>query len=89
MKHIQGSIGRAADTLSPYDVEQYFRRLKADGLAKASVRQIRAIMHRACRLARKWSGNVLPNPIADTELPAWAMDERTRSGPRPSRRCAR
>ena len=66
----------AADTLSPYDVEKYFRRLKADGLAEASVRQIRALMHRACRLARKWSGGVLPNPIADTELPTWALDER-------------
>jgi integrase len=32
-------------------------------------------MHRACRLARKWSGGVLPNPIADTELPTWALDE--------------
>ena len=73
MKHIHSSIGRQRlATLSPYDVEKYFRRLKADGLAEASVRQIRALMHRACRLARKWSGGVLPNPIADTELPTWA-----------------
>ena len=77
MKHIHGSIGKQRlTTLSPYDVEKYFRRLKADGLAEASVRQIRALMHRACRLARKWSGGVLPNPIADTELPTWALDER-------------
>jgi integrase len=77
MKHVHGSIGNERlTTLSPYDVEKYFRRLKADGLAEASVRQIRALMHRACRLARKWSGGVLPNPIADTELPTWALDER-------------
>jgi len=77
MKHVHGSIGnKRLTTLSPYDVEKYFRRLKADGLAEASVRQIRALMHRACRLARKWSGGVLPNPIADTELPTWALDDR-------------
>ena len=74
MKHVHGSIGNERlATLSPYDVEKYFRRLKADGLAEASVRQIRALMHRACRLARKWSGGALPNPIADTELPTWAL----------------
>jgi integrase len=76
-KHVHGSIGKQRlVTLSPYDVEKYFRRLKADGLAEASVRQTRALLHRACRLARKWSGGVLPNPIADTELPTWALDER-------------
>ena len=77
MKHVHGSIGNERlATLSPYDVEKYFRRQKADGLAEASVRQIRALMHRACRLARKWSGGALPDPIADTELPTWALDER-------------
>jgi integrase len=77
MKHVHGSIGNERlATLSPYDVEKYFRRLKADGLAEASVRQIWALVHRACRLARKWSGGALPNPIADTELPTWALDER-------------
>ncbi len=76
MKHVHGSIGKQRlATLSPYDVEKYFRRLKADGLAEATVRQIRALMHRACRLARKWSRGALPNPIADTELPTWALDE--------------
>jgi integrase len=78
MKHVHNSIGRQRlATLSPYDVEKYFRRLKADGMAEASVRQIRAVMHRACRLARKWSRGTLPNPIADTELPTWALDEHT------------
>jgi integrase len=77
MKHVHGSIGKQRlATLSPYDVEKYFRRLKADGLAEATVRQTRALMHRACRLARKWSSGVLPNPVADTELPTWSLDER-------------
>jgi integrase len=39
------------------------------------VRQLRAMLHRACRLARKWSNNRLPNPVADTELPDWKLDE--------------
>ncbi|MDA8062071.1 MAG: site-specific integrase, partial [Actinomycetota bacterium] len=75
--HIKGSIGRRRiATLSPYDVEQYFRELKTKGLSEASVRQARAMLHRACRLAKKWSGGVLPNPVADTELPAWRLDEK-------------
>jgi integrase len=32
------------------------------------------VLNRACRLARKWSGNLLPNPIADTELPTWGLE---------------
>jgi hypothetical protein len=65
--HIKDSIGlRRIDSLSPYDVEIYLRRLKASGLSEASIKQTRAILHRACRLARKWSGNVLPNPVTDT-----------------------
>ncbi|MGO9456159.1 MAG: tyrosine-type recombinase/integrase [Acidimicrobiales bacterium] len=76
--HIEHSIGkRAIASLSPYDVEMYLRELKAKGLSEASVRQTRAVLHRACRLARKWSGNVLPNPVADTELPDWALHEQT------------
>jgi integrase len=46
-------------------------------MAKGSVRQVRAVLHRACRLAKKWSGGALPNPIADTELPSWSLDDRT------------
>lgn len=76
--HIRSSIGtRTLATLSPYDVERYFRELKAQGLAESSVRQVRAMLHRACRLARKWSGGSLPNPIADTELPVWTLADRT------------
>ena len=74
--HIRHSIGdRKISQLGPYDVERYFRDLKDAGLAEASVRQIRAMLHRACRLARKWSSGTLPNPIAETELPEWALHE--------------
>jgi integrase len=75
--HIKDSIGkRQIATLGAYEVERYYRGLKAEGLAEASVRQIRAILHRSCRLARKWSGGTLPNPIAGTELPDWTLAER-------------
>ena len=74
--HVKDSIGRRTiASLSPYDVEVYLRQLKARGLSEASVRQTRALLHRACRLARKWSGNVLPNPINGTELPDWKLNE--------------
>ncbi len=74
--HIKQSIGRRAiSSLGPYDVELYFRSLKEKGLSEASVRQTRAMLHRACRLSRKWSGNTLPNPIADTEVPEWTLHE--------------
>jgi integrase len=70
--HIRDGIGkrRIAET-GPYDVERYFRQLKAAGTGRETVRYVRATLHRACRLARKWSGNTLPNPITDTELPSW------------------
>jgi len=29
---------------------------------RETVRYVRSVLHRACRLARKWSGNTLPNP---------------------------
>ena len=76
--HIQKSIGRRRiASLTPFDVEQYLRKLKDSGLSQERVRRIRAILHRACRLARKWSGNTLSNPITDTELPAWSLTEGT------------
>jgi hypothetical protein len=34
---------------------------------------------RSFRLARKWSSNVLPNPVADTELPSWGPSERPKA----------
>ena len=74
--NIRDSIGRRRiASLGPYDVERYFRDLKTAGLSQASVRYVRAVLHRACRLARKWSNNTLPNPITDTELPEWSLAE--------------
>jgi len=74
--HVAGTLGpkRIAD-VGPYELERYFRQLKASGLAEASVRQIRAVLNRTCRLARRWSGGVLSNPVAETELPSWSMEE--------------
>lgn len=75
--HIRKSIGRQRiASLGPYEVERYFRQLKAKGLSEGSVRMVRAVLHRSCRLARRWSGNTLPNPLADTELPTWRLDEK-------------
>lgn len=81
-RHVRSSIGtcRIAE-ITPYEVEQYFRALKEAGAGQTTVRLVRALLHRSCRLARKWSGNTLPNPITDTELPTWSAAE----GPRPVR----
>jgi integrase len=76
--HVRRAIGRRQIVdLNPYEVERYFRSLKSRGMAEGSVRQVRALLHRACRLAKKWSGGALPNPIADTELPSWSLDDKT------------
>jgi integrase len=75
-KHVKDSIGRRRiASLGPYDVEMYLRKLKSAGLSEASVRQTRAMLHRACRLTRKWSGNTLPNPVSGTEMPDWLLHE--------------
>ena len=72
--HIRDSIGRKRiKALGPYEIERYLRDLKAQGLSRSSVHQTRAVLHRSCRLARKWSGNRLPNPVSDTEMPDWAL----------------
>lgn len=75
---VRNGIGRRrlAD-LTPWDLERFFRELKSQGLSKDSVRQVRAMLHRACRLARKWSNGALPNPVADTELPEWSYAEQS------------
>ncbi len=75
--HIRKGIGRRAiASLNPYEIERYFRRLKDAGVGLTTVRHIRALLNRACRLARKWSANTLPNPVVDTELPVWPLAER-------------
>ena len=61
--------------LTAYEVERFFRKLKSDGGGRETVRYVRSVLNRACRLARKWSGNELPNPIQDTELPTWPLSE--------------
>jgi integrase len=75
--HVADTIGsRPIAKLGSYELETYFRRLKAAGLAEATVRQTRAVLNRTCKLARRWSGGVLPNPVADTELPSWGLEDR-------------
>ena len=75
--HIEKTIGkRRIAALTSYEVEQYFRKLKSDGAGRETVRYVRSVLNRACRLARKWSNSTLPNPIADSELPSWAIGER-------------
>jgi len=74
--HVRESIGRRRLVdLTAWDFECYFRELKAAGQSQSSVRYARAMLHRACRLARKWSNGALPNPVADTEMPEWRYGE--------------
>ncbi|MGC9963436.1 MAG: tyrosine-type recombinase/integrase, partial [Acidimicrobiales bacterium] len=76
--HIRDDIGRRRiASLSSYDLERWYRDMKRRGLGESSVRQARAMLNRACRLARKWSGGVLPNPVAESELPTWSLLERS------------
>jgi len=75
--HVKNTIGsRRIASLNSYDVERYFRQLRSAGAGKSTVRQVRALLNRACKLARKWSGGTLPNPVAEAELPSWTMNER-------------
>ena len=75
--HIASTIGRRRiASLGTYDVERFYRGLKAEGNSMATVRQVKAVLHRSCRLAHKWSGGVLPNPAADADLPTWRLEER-------------
>lgn len=74
--HIHDTIGKKRiASLSPYDVEKYLRQLKANGAGRETVRYVRSVLHRACRLARKWSGNQLHNPVTDTEIPSWGLED--------------
>jgi integrase len=75
--HIRNGIGpRRIAATGPYEVERFFRQLKAEGQSQSSVHQARAMLHRACRLVRRWSNNTVPNPVSETELPEWKYDER-------------
>ena len=51
--HIEKTIGkRRIASLTPYEVERYFRKLKAEGAGRETVRYVRSTLNRACRLAR-------------------------------------
>ena len=76
-RYIKLSIGNTRiASLSTYEVERYLRALKNKGLGYDTVRHVRNMLNRACRLARKWSGGVLPNAVAESELPSWSIYER-------------
>jgi len=75
-RYVVDSIGqRRIASLNAYDVERFFRQLKTAGARKDTVRRVKSLLHRACRLASRWSGGVLPNPAANTELPSWSLGE--------------
>jgi integrase len=75
--HVKDTIGKdRVSELTPYKVETYFRGLKDKGLSRSSVRQTRALLHRACSLASKWSERKLQNPIHDAGLPVWTLAEK-------------
>jgi integrase len=75
--HIEPTIGRRQiASLGTYDVERFYRSLKSSGLSAATLHQVKAVLHRSCRLAHKWSGGTLPNPAADADLPVWRLEER-------------
>jgi hypothetical protein len=74
--HIEKSIGKEhIASLGTYEVERYYRSLKAKGAKRPTIVQVRAVLHRSCRLARKWSGGLLPDPITDAELPVYTLTE--------------
>jgi integrase len=75
-RYVRDTIGpKRIAMLNAFEVEQYFRRLKDQGAGRDTVRRVRVVIGRACRLAAKWSGGTLTNPVADTELPSWPMSE--------------
>lgn len=75
-RYIRPTIGpkRIVD-LNAYELERFFRRLADQGTGSTTIRHVRGVLHRACRLARKWSGNSIPNPVTDTELPAARLEQ--------------
>ena len=75
--HIRKSIGKERiATLTPYDIKRGLSGASSRGAPGVkTVRFVRSMLNRACRLARKWSANKLPNPVADTELPKWKLTQ--------------
>jgi integrase len=67
--HIVPAIGnRRLDTLTPGDLDQLYGRLRSQGLAPATVRQVHAIIRRALAVAVRWRW-VSTNVAADAQAP--------------------
>ena len=47
----------------------FLRSLSEKGPGASDVRQVRAILSRACRLTSQWSGGEGPNAVATAEIP--------------------
>jgi len=76
-RYVANSIGRQRiSSLNPYEIERFFRKLKQDGCGPDTVRRVKSLLHRSCRLAARWSGGTLSNPVANTELPSWSLSEK-------------
>ena len=68
--HIKDRIGsKRISATGVFELEAYFRTLSQNGLGTSGIRQVRAILHKAARLAGKWSGGVTPNPVSLADLP--------------------
>ena len=71
--HIKEKVGRKPIAkIGVFELEAYFRSLSDAGLGTSGIRQVRAILHKAARLAGKWSGGVIPNPVSLADLPKFS-----------------
>ncbi len=59
------------------------RQRRHRGVAREWVGRLKALFHRACRLAARLSGGVLANPVSDTELSSWSLTERPKDARSP------
>ncbi|MDA8271120.1 MAG: hypothetical protein M0Z39_06910, partial [Actinomycetota bacterium] len=50
-------------------MERYFRSLATGGLGISGIENAKGMLHKAARLAGKWSGGIIPNPVALADLP--------------------
>jgi len=69
-RNIEGSIGKISiSAIGVFEVEKYFRSLAEQGLGLSAIKHVRGMLQKAARLAGKWSGGVIPNPVALADLP--------------------
>ena len=69
-RHIEGTIGKKSiSAIGVFEVEKYFRSLAEEGLGLSGIKHVRGMLHKAARLAGKWSGGAIPNPVALADLP--------------------